>query len=193
MCVVQVSDFSKCDGAKKYNRFHSSGVLIVWEWELYNYDEETEDETTAEEEEESSEDEVETESAVSSSHKLTFKCIGVTRAVEHRSTLRVVRDLMAEGRSVPVQLVHEPSNPRDSRALAFVCCINGERHTIGYVVSQLVEVHSAIDSGSVTSVEFAWVRYITDWSRSGPGFFAGIGIEKRGRWSDTAERYASTR
>ena len=30
------------------------------------------------------------------------------------------------------------------------------------------------------SVEFASVRYITDWSRSGPGFFAGIRIEKRG-------------
>ena len=42
----------------------------------------------------------------------------------------------------------------------------------GYVVSQLVEeVHSAIDSGNTISLEFAWVRYITDWSRSGPGFF----------------------
>ena len=69
-------------------------------------------------------------------HKLTFKYIGVTRAVEYQCTLRVVRDLMAEGRSVPVQHVHEPSNPGDSRALAFVCCISRERRTIGYVVSQ---------------------------------------------------------
>ena len=60
-----------------------------------------------------------------------------------------------------------------NRALACVCHkIEGERHTIGYVVSELVEeVHSAIDSGTILSVEFAWVRYITDWSRSGPGFF----------------------
>ena len=190
-CVysIQVSDFSKCDGARKYNRFHSSGVLIVWE---YNYHEETENETTTEEEE-SSEDEVETVSAVSPSHK-TSKCIGATRTVEYQSALREVRDLMALGHSVFVELLHEPSNPRDSRALAFVCCINGERRTIGYVVSRLVEkVHSAIDSGSIISVDFAWVRYITDWSRSGPGFFAGISIEKRGRWSDTAERYSSTR
>ena len=71
------------------------------------------------------------------------------------------------------------------------CCINGERRTIGYVVRQLVEeVHSAIDSRSIISVEFAWVRYIT-WS--GPGFYAGISIEKRGRSSETAERYSNTR
>ena len=101
---------------------------------------------------------------------------------------------MADGHRVLVQLVHEPSNPRDSRALAFVCKIKEEHHTIGYVVSELVEeVHSAIDSGSIVSVEFAWVRYITDWSRSGPGFFAGVSIEKKGTWSNTAERYASTR
>ena len=37
-------------------------------------------------------------------HKLTFKYIGVTRAVEYQCALGVVRDLMAEGRSVPVKL-----------------------------------------------------------------------------------------
>ena len=78
--------------------------------------------------------------------------------------------------------MHEHSNPRDSRELAFVCQIEGEHCTIGYVVSELVEeVHSANDSGGILSMEFAWVRYIIDWSRSGPGFFAGINIEKRGR------------
>ena len=57
--VIQVSDFST---SGKYKRFHPDGVLIVWEWELYNYDEDTEDnETTTEED--SSDNEVETESA----------------------------------------------------------------------------------------------------------------------------------
>ena len=74
------------------------------------------------------------------------------------------------------------------------CQIDGEHRTIGYVVGEVLEeVHTALDSGSVLSVEFAWVRYITDWSRSGPGFFAIISIEKRGRWSETAVRYSSTR
>ena len=76
-CVysIQVSDFSKCDGARKYNRYHSSGVLIVWE--LYNYDKETEL--------------LQKKNKVVRmklrlkvpSHKLTFKCIGATRAVEY--------------------------------------------------------------------------------------------------------------
>ena len=85
-----------------------------------------------------------------------------------------------------------------NRALAFVI-FEGEHHTIGYVVSELVEeVHSTIDSGSILSVDFAWVCYnITDWSRSGPVFFffffAGISIAKRGRWSDAAVQYSSTK
>ena len=49
--------------------------------------------------------------------------------------------------------MHEPSNPRDSRALAFVCQIDGEHRTIGYAVSEVLEeVHTALDSGSVLSV-----------------------------------------
>ena len=75
----------------------------------------------------------------------------------------------------------------------FVCEIEGKHHTIGYVVSELVEMHAAIDSGSILSVEFSWVHYITDWSRLGPGFFAGVNIGKRGKWSETAVQYSSTR
>ena len=38
-------------------------------------------------------------------------------------------------------------------------------------MSELLEdVHDAINAGSIISVQFAWIRYITDWSRSGPGF-----------------------
>ena len=72
--------------------------------------------------------------------------------------------------------------------------------TIGYVVSELLEeVHDATNAGSILSVQFAWIRYIIDWSRSGPGFFAGIAgiagtaIEKTGEWSSSAKRAASTR
>lgn len=51
----------------------------------------------------------------------------------------------------------------------------------------------ALDSETAVSVEFAWVHYVTDWSKSCSGFFVGINIEKRGRWSETAVQYASTR
>uniref|UniRef100_A0A1X7UYH9 Uncharacterized protein n=1 Tax=Amphimedon queenslandica TaxID=400682 RepID=A0A1X7UYH9_AMPQE len=66
--------------------------------------------------------------------------------------------------------LHEPYNPRDSKALAFVCKIGDKEHTIGYVVSELLdEVHRAINRHDIVSVELSWVRYITDWTKSGPG------------------------
>ena len=69
---IQVSDFSMPDEAREYKRFHPSGVLIVWEWELYKFDEDVDNSETTTTEEESSEDEVEIESAaVSLCHKLS--------------------------------------------------------------------------------------------------------------------------
>ena len=83
--------------------------------------------------------------------------------------------MLSDGLDVPVSLKHEPTNPYDGQALAFVCQINGKPYTIGYVVSELLdEVHAAIRDKNILSVKFAWIRYITDWTRSGPGFFAGI-------------------
>ena len=76
---------------------------------------------------------------------------------------------------VPVKLVPEPLNPHDAGAIAFVCELNGKSHTIGYVVGEVLEeVHAAIDRSKILLSEFAWISYCTDWSRSGPGFFAGI-------------------
>jgi len=40
-----------------------------------------------------------------------------------------------------------------------------------------------LNTGSIVSIKFAWIRYVTEWSRSGPGFFAAINIEKHGVWS----------
>ena len=109
----------------------------------------------------------------------------------HQYVLQRARDIKASGSHVPVKLVHEPRNPCDSRAIAFMCEVDRKWQTIGYVVSELLdEVHAAIDAGDILSIQFAWIRYITDWSSSGPGFFAGIAIEKKGEWSFSA---ASTR
>lgn len=98
------------------------------------------------------------------------------------------------GVSVPVKLIPKPLNPCDSRAIAFVCQLNGKSHTIGYVVSELIEeVHAAIDGSKILSVEFAWIGYCTDWSRSGLSFFAAIASEKNGQWSSNTVQSASTR
>ena len=56
--------------------------------------------------------------------------------------------------------IRGPLSPRDSKALAFKCELSGKRHTIGYVVHELLDVvHSVMDTLRVTSVEFAWISY----------------------------------
>ena len=72
--------------------------------------------------------------------------------------------------------------------------VNGKWHRIGYVVNEILnEVHNALNGGEIVQVEFSWVKYICDWTRSGPGFFAGVSVSKRGYWSHSVTRAASTR
>ena len=52
----------------------------------------------------------------------------------HQYVLQRARDIKASGSHVPVKLVHEPRNPCDSRAIAFMCEVDRKWQTIGYVV-----------------------------------------------------------
>ena len=182
-------------------RLPQSGVLIIWNWNWLKCDESESDNEGSDNKSSDTDDgdhacsEPEDDGKQSlQSEILVFKCIGVTKSSTYQSTLRRARDSRLDGCTVPIRLVHEPLNPRDSRAIAFMCKLEGKWFTIGYVVSELLEeVHAAMDSDSIISVEFAWLRYVTDWSRSGPGFFAGVTIEKEGEWSSNARRAASTR
>lgn len=128
------------------------------------------------------------------SHTLVFKCIGATKSKDYQAVLKKARDLIASGQSVPVRLSKEPQNPYNSRAIAFTCYVDGRWKRIGYVVDEIVdEVHTAIDRNEIISVVFSWVRYITEWSRSGPGFFAGIAICKAGPWPHNVVTASSTK
>ena len=51
---------------------------------------------------------------------LVFKCMGCHKETRYQKALEKVRDLMAEGKSVPVAIVHEKINIYYARALAFV-------------------------------------------------------------------------
>ena len=128
------------------------------------------------------------------SHTIVFKCIGATKSRDYQAVLKKARNSIASGLSVPVRLSPEPHNPYNSRAIAFTCYMDGQWHRIGYVVDEIVnEVHSAISSNAILSVEFSWIRYITEWSRCGPGFFAGIAICKAGFWPPNVVRVQSTK
>lgn len=127
-------------------------------------------------------------------HTVKFKCIGDTLDISYQTTLRRARDLRNSGVNVPVRLQPEPSNPVDSKAIAFVCEVDGKWHRIGYVVTEVLdEVHAALHGGRITSVRFAWIKYISDWTRSGPGYFTGINITRYGNWSSNVLYYSSTR
>ena len=78
--------------------------------------------------------------------------------------------------------------------IAFVCELDRKELRIGYIVSEVLdEVHDAYRAGNIVSVKLAWVRYITEWTRSGPGFFAGVDLKKKGRWSGVAISRSSTK
>ena len=193
--VLQVEEFSK-EVETDNLHFSPNGVVIIWKWRVMTSASDGESDST---EKESSETQsmrggYNSDVEEDRTSELTFKCIGTTKTTDYQQVLQRARDIRSRGSPVSVKLVHEPQNPCDSRAIAFKCEVDGKWQTIGYVVSELLEeVHAAINAGSILSVQFAWIRYITDWSRSGPGFFAGIAIERIGEWSSTAKRAASTR
>ena len=106
--------------------------------------------------------------------------------------LRQARDQRLAGCSVPVRIRAEPDNIVDSKAIMFECQLDGKWVKVGYVVKDILdEVHAVLTQ--ITSVNFRWVDYITDWTRSGPGFFAGIAITKPGPWDRKVLRFKSTR
>ena len=95
---------------------------------------------------------------------------------------------------VPVNLFPEPDNNYDSRAIAFKCFIDDQWQPIGYVVKEaLDDVHNALSSNEIVNIHFVRARYLVTRTRSGPGYFAGINISKRGRWSRVVCQVASTR
>ena len=126
-------------------------------------------------------------------HVVVFKCIGSNRDKRSQVVLKEVSAKLERGEVVQVKMKPEPQNPFDAKAMAFVCFISGSWERIGYVVSECLDaVHSALLGNKIVSTEFNFVKYIVHWSRSGPGWYAGIEIAKRGRWPNEVVRSSST-
>ena len=87
----------------------------------------------------------------------------------------------------------EPDNCFDANAIAFEIQINDEWRRVGYLVSEVLQaVHHAIENQAIQSVRLEWVKFITHWSRSTPGWYCRINIEKIGPWTKDVLRYKST-
>ena len=127
-------------------------------------------------------------------HTVTFKCIGVTRERRYQNTLRIACERICDGYTVPVRLTPEPNNIYDSKAIVFECNIFDKWEKIGYIIKEFLKtVHAAMDCKEITSVAFFWIKYISDWRQSGPGYFTGINISKKGNWDKAVLKYCSTR
>lgn len=79
-------------------------------------------------------------------HSVVFKCIGAQKEIHYQEILALVAKKIKQGETVPVRVQKEPSNPVDSRAIAFECKVNDKWERIGYVVHEALDaVHEAID------------------------------------------------
>ena len=59
--------------------------------------------------------------------------------------------------------------------------MNDDWHRIGYIVCEALDtVHDVLNNNLITGVNFAWAKYMLSWTRSGPGYYAGINIAKFG-------------
>lgn len=127
-------------------------------------------------------------------HTLVFKCIGAVRDEQQQKALERAYMARQAGETVPVKIEPEPTNPYDSKAICFKCMVGGLWCRIGYIVREaLDEVHEAIRCRHILWVKFAWVKFLLQWTRSGPGFYAGIYITRNGEWSVRCIRSASTK
>ena len=149
--------------------YHS--LVVVWEWKWEEIEETTHVSETsygnhdAEESMSNSEPAMEDsdETYCSSPEKqctVTFKCIGAVHDTHAQDVLRRVSDLL-DNNVVPVNIFPEPSNPFDSRAIAFKCWIDEDWQRIGYIVREALDsLHDTMNNHLITNVNFAWARYL---------------------------------
>ena len=192
VCYVEKAEFNKVINIEKKNLWQDK-VLVVWNWNWVlptGSDDDSIGSQLSDGEDSNSSDGNDTQKSSSTqyTHRVIFKCIGATK----EKVLAEVASRLRKGEVVKVMLRPEPSNPKDSRAIAFDCNIGTKWERIGYIVQEaLSAVHSAIKNNLIVSVNFEWVKYITHWSRSAPGWYSGIAITKQGDWPVEVVRCAS--
>ncbi len=192
---MQVTEFSKAVKGTEGLNFVDDHVIVIGEWTMLR----SEDNWSVSSDNPSSSScdnsEAEEDSALPvPTRTVVFKVIGCTKEPQYQYILEKCRDLLGEGHSVCVKLSPEPDNLFDPKAIAFLCEVDKKAQRIGYVVKEVQDaVHAALIANDITNVSFKWIKYITDWYRCGPGFFAGVYVTKRGAWPSVVVRAQSTR
>lgn len=56
-----------------------------------------------------------------------------------------------------------------------------------YIVREALDaVHNALEKKLIIDISIDWIKYIVHWSRSSPGWYAGVKIIKQGKWPKEA-------
>ena len=119
--------------------------------------------------------------------------MGTNKTVQSQEILAESARRLKKGEPLEIRLRVESNNPKDSRAIAFDCKLESDWKLVGYVVHEALDgVHYAIDKGLIVSVAFDWIRFITHWSHSGPGWYCGIRISRKGEWPKEIVQCSST-
>ena len=208
--TIDAEEFDRClpvAGKMLYNSGSGQDqVLVFWRWNWQDSAPPEEDRSDSGEdsdegccsdseggEDTSTEDDDADFDSTLVTHSVIFKCVGVTKDTHSQEILAIAAQKLKKQEQITVCLRKEANNPKDSRAIAFDCKLTSKWERIGYVVREALDsVHHAMDTDHITSVQFAWIRFITHWSRSGPGWYCGIKITKRGEWPKEVVRCGST-
>ena len=173
--LMQVEEFEVSVKTEGLSLF-PFGVLVAWNWTWNPADDSVSTSEEEDKEEDAAEghfnphmesepsDEEDTVGVPLMTHIVTFKCMGTVYEQSRQQTLEKAAELIQQGQNVEVELVLEPENPHDSRAIAFKCKVDGKWWVIGYVVREVLDVvHQAIKEKRITYTKFAWVKYRVTW------------------------------
>ena len=179
-----------CKSAPAHHlRNPNDGVYLVWKWGWSN----SCDSLPSPYVSDSECDQQSTESDVCASELEVYDTVRV-KVIGVSESLEKANELIRAKNDVKVALFHEPDNPVDSRAVSFMCLIDGKWHNIGYVVKEaLDDVHVALSSNAISDVKIAWLKFRIDFYRSGPAFYAAVYITRKGHWSSVVHCSASTK
>lgn len=196
---VDPEEFQLCIPLAHNKTLYEERVFIMWKWSW-----ESGDDIQSSQDARLSDDTVDDEDGTAGNdgenfdcslvtHSVTFKCMGASKTLRSQEVLAESANKLKKSEPVEVRLRREPTNPKDARAIAFDCKHNDSWEVIGYVVRDALDsMHHAIENRHIISVQFDWIRFITHWSHSGPGWYCGIKITKKGEWSKEVLRCRST-
>ena len=171
-------------------------VFVIWKWySSADTDEDLENVDMCDEDDDV--DGIDEAGSIGSDHEtvhsITFKCIGSAKEHRYQEVLAEAALKKRNGENVEVRIHPEPQNPYDARAIAFECLIGTKWERVGYMVSEVLDsVHQVLQDNALVSVRLDWVKFITHWSSSGPGWYCGVEVSRKGSWSKEILQSRST-